>query len=452
MSLKELRWPERAVTIGVNDIGRYFHPNYLLVVDPRRRLTEERYRYIDSSKAVFVFTDRDYAVRRANVVRFPLRQRAGPDFSNPHELHYIARPWHSPYIALHLAAHMGAARIGMIGVDFSDHHFYANTGPYEGIAHLATVEQHFRRLNIALAARGIKVFNLSARSRITAFPRLSIEDFERVPEPMCDYDQRQPYRVVCYAADADHTSAARLALSISAETRHYAIALCADGRDGCPCDLNWNRSPEAADEELRHADAVVFFGRDVDDRHAALLEGKPIIDARRMPAAIAGWTEPDVTFAKPARLTVSYRPGHNERADAELLPLLQRSSVEQAFDLELNGTAGSHVVVDEELFNGYSDTSLKALARGCVAINGLAAFPHERARFHCWAESDDLPFIHARGGSIERVLAAVLRRGGDSLVEEGAANRRWLARHWNFQHHWNDIWMPAIAELCGEQT
>lgn len=36
-SLNELRNPERFLTIGVNDVGRRFQPDYLVVVSPRSR-------------------------------------------------------------------------------------------------------------------------------------------------------------------------------------------------------------------------------------------------------------------------------------------------------------------------------------------------------------------------------------------------------------------------------
>ena len=36
-SLNELEHPERFVTIRVNDVGRRFQPDYLVVVNPRSR-------------------------------------------------------------------------------------------------------------------------------------------------------------------------------------------------------------------------------------------------------------------------------------------------------------------------------------------------------------------------------------------------------------------------------
>jgi LPS sulfotransferase NodH len=445
LSLNELRQAERKITIGVNDIGKSLQPNYLLVVDPRDRLKPERYEHIDNSRADFVFTDRDYAIPLSNVVRFNLRKRERPDFENPHELHFISRPWYSPYIALHLAAHMGAKRIGMIGVDFSDHHCYAATGPYKGIRHLPQVEDHCRRMNSALLEHGIKVFNLSARSRVTAFPRLSPADFERLPELSPEYDQRLPYRIVCYTAGPEETSAIHLARSICGATRHYAVAMCGAGTDRCQCDLNWAQSPQTAEWELRHADAVVLFDDNVGLAHQALLQRKLVIDGRHMPPAIPSWDSAHQVRDTRGPLTISYRSGREPRTDAVVIPILRDLAARFPIELDLSGERQGLLVIDEEFETGYGARSLEAVAHGAITINGIGAFPEQRQRFQEWAGTDQLPFVHADARNLEPVLSRLLRRGGESLAEEGVQNRRWLERYWQFPTHWERVWMPLLG-------
>ncbi len=46
-SLNEFEQPERFITIGVNDIGRRFHPSYLVVVNPRPQFKKERWPYVE---------------------------------------------------------------------------------------------------------------------------------------------------------------------------------------------------------------------------------------------------------------------------------------------------------------------------------------------------------------------------------------------------------------------
>src|SRR5262245_20052514 len=173
-SLNDLARPERFITVGVNDIGRRFHPNYLVVVNPHNQFSGDRFRYVETSQAQYLFTRLDLGVPHPNIVKFRLGKYGGTDFSDPNVLHYSQN---SPYVALCLAAHMGAKRIGLIGVDFTDHHFFAKTGTHALIRQLRTIDEQYRRLGDALRARGIEVFNLSQASRLTAFPKMSIEEF-----------------------------------------------------------------------------------------------------------------------------------------------------------------------------------------------------------------------------------------------------------------------------------
>jgi hypothetical protein len=173
-SLNELAHPERFITIGVNDVGRCFQPNYLVVVNPRSQFSGDRFHYVENSRAEYLFTQLDLGVPHPNVVKFRLGAYGGTDFSNPDVLHYTQN---SPYVALCLAVHMGARHIGLIGVDFTDNHFFAKTGTHALSRQLPTIDGQYRHLGDALRARGVEVFNLSRTSRLTAFPNISVDEF-----------------------------------------------------------------------------------------------------------------------------------------------------------------------------------------------------------------------------------------------------------------------------------
>jgi hypothetical protein len=173
-SLNELTQPERFITIGVNDVGRRFTPNYLVVVNPPNQFSGDRFSYVESSQAEYLFTQLNLGLSRQNIIKFQLGAYGGTDFSNPDVLHHTQN---SPYVALCLAVQMGATRIGLIGVDFTDHHFFAPTGMHSLSPQLSTIDQQYQRLGEAIKARGIEVFNLSSRSRLTAFPKMSVANF-----------------------------------------------------------------------------------------------------------------------------------------------------------------------------------------------------------------------------------------------------------------------------------
>jgi hypothetical protein len=147
----------------------------LLVANRQDQFTGDRFTYVNNSKAKYFFTPiPELAVGNPNVVRFRQGSCNGTDFSNPDVLHYAST---SIYMALCLAVHMGANPIGLIGLDLTDHHFFAKTGPHPLLPNLPTLNDMFQRLDIALRAKDVYVFNLSARSRIIAFRKMPLGDF-----------------------------------------------------------------------------------------------------------------------------------------------------------------------------------------------------------------------------------------------------------------------------------
>lgn len=180
-SLRELHSPERFVTIGVNDVGRLFDPTYLVVVNPRNQFRGDRFRHVEQSNARRLFTQLDLGPVRPPVVRFRLGRREGTDIGEDAVLHYTQN---SPYVAVCLAALMGARRIGLVGVDFTDHHFFAATGTHSLASRLGQIDREYGALAQALAARGVELVNLSGSSRLQSLPRVRLEAFEGETRPV----------------------------------------------------------------------------------------------------------------------------------------------------------------------------------------------------------------------------------------------------------------------------
>jgi hypothetical protein len=267
-SLNELHHPERFITIGVNDVGRRFDPDYLVVVDPVQQFQGDRFAHVRASRARYLFTQRsDLDLPHPAIVRFRLGEKEGTDCSDPDVLHYGVV---TPYVAICLAAQMGAATIGVIGVDFTDHHFFGPTGPHPWAPHLAVVDEQFYRLGAALLAQGVRVFNLSPASRVTAFPRLSQAAFAALPsrEPVIASPR---LRIVCAAARGGGV-AAGLAGCLNAGTPHLARHLAPGAADIDPA-----RAPDRAAAVLAAADAVVLEDGRIAPPLDRLLAGKPVV-------------------------------------------------------------------------------------------------------------------------------------------------------------------------------
>jgi hypothetical protein len=270
-SLNTLNRPERFITIGVNDVGRLFQPTYLVVVDPREQFKGDRFQYVETSQAGYFFTQRtDLDIRHPNIVPFRLGEKDGTDFSDPDVLHYSVV---TPYVALCLAVHMGARNIGLIGVDFTDNHFFGKTGRHDLSNHVGTIDEQFCRLARAVLARGVRIFNLSATSRLTALPKMPLETFAALgdlgSEPATP---KAPLRVVSYATTPLVGVPAILARCINARTPHRAR--CVWGSHGYhngisfDSDINWSTSPDRANSELEAADLVVVHNGKIDDLSA----------------------------------------------------------------------------------------------------------------------------------------------------------------------------------------
>jgi glycosyltransferase involved in cell wall biosynthesis len=167
-SLKELADPLRQLTIGVNDVGRLFDPTYLVVVNPRSQFKGDRFAYVEHSRAQFLFTQLELGAVAPPVVRFKLGRFGGTDVRAGDVLHYTQN---SPYVAVCLAAYMGARRIGLIGVDLTDGHFFASTGRHPLAGRLREIDAQYGQLAAALRKRGVELVNLSSVSRLGSLPR-----------------------------------------------------------------------------------------------------------------------------------------------------------------------------------------------------------------------------------------------------------------------------------------
>jgi ADP-heptose:LPS heptosyltransferase/SAM-dependent methyltransferase len=282
-SLNEITTKPDCITIGVNDVGRRFDPDYLVVVNPPSQLRPDRLRAITESRACAVFSQ--YAELRplyAPLIRFALGSYGGTDFGNPGVLHYTQN---SPYVALCLAVQMGAARIGLIGVDFTDDHFFGRTGVHPLTGLLRKIDGEYARLRDACTARGIEVVNLSPVSRLTAFPRVPVAEFLRQAapreEPVPHAKPPDGLRIVSYATTPIAGVPAILARCIAARTPHQPRCIWATNSYGNGVafegDLEWSHRPAEAEAALADADVVIVHNGKIEQRHRKLLDGKPVV-------------------------------------------------------------------------------------------------------------------------------------------------------------------------------
>jgi hypothetical protein len=85
-----------------------------------------------------------------------------------------------------LALHMGATRVGLIGVDFTDDHFFAATGRHPLAKQVVQIDKEYEKLAHASTDRGITILNLSSESRLTAFPKKPLQELVGGETPLTD--------------------------------------------------------------------------------------------------------------------------------------------------------------------------------------------------------------------------------------------------------------------------
>lgn len=252
-SLLELTEPQRFVTIGVNDVGRLFDPTYLVVVNPCNQFKKDRFRFVESSNARAIFTQLDLGKVQPPVVRFQLGKYGGTDIGAANTLHYTQN---SPYVAVCLAAYMGAKRIGLIGVDLTDDHFFAHTGRHSLAGRLREIDAQYGRLAQALDKRGVELVNLSTISRLTSMPRARIEEDG-------NWTRHAPLRAVVAAADAPVPQTERTSMKVAIERRSAgAVAQLLDALAASTAKLGHVvvRDPRATSHDARVL-SIVWNGR-----------------------------------------------------------------------------------------------------------------------------------------------------------------------------------------------
>jgi hypothetical protein len=172
-------YSDKFVTIGVNDIGRLFDPDYLVVLNDIESFSGDRFFYVKENNAHYVFTHiKNLAINEPEkLVKLKLGRFRALDLNNKYKSgHIIDYSTNSPYVACVLAYYMGAKNIGLIGVDFTENHFFAETGNHSLSARLPKIVEEYKMLSDALHSNGVGLYNLSPTSKI-GLTKISIDEF-----------------------------------------------------------------------------------------------------------------------------------------------------------------------------------------------------------------------------------------------------------------------------------
>lgn len=504
-SLRDLPVLTSTVTIGVNDVGRRFDPTYLVVLNPRGQFRGDRYRFVESSRAQALFSQLPINASQTRLVRFALGKRGGTDPFNPQQMPYTRN---SPYVAACLAAYMGARRIGLIGVDFTDDHFFGQTGRHSLLRELPRIDKEYAQLEAEFRRQGIELVNLSAQSCLTSLRKVPVGDYAESGE-RAGIEVATGLSIVSYAVTPVAGVPAVLSRCIDAVTPHAGACVWASNSYGNGVrfqgGVQWRSDAARALELIDRADLVVVHNGKVDKRHRRQIESKPAIvmahnygwnvdfglvqkgcpgvvigqyqatldefrDWHVVPNPVPIWEPEYSPGEKNEELTICYTPSgkherypknhrlywHGKGYDTTMRVL---ETLEKRYGLRLEVIRGkqishkrslamkrrAHIVIDECVTGSYHRNSLEGLATGCVVVNAVGDLPGvEEAFARCAGSDSNSPFVHASLDSLESVLTGLVETGIDALTAAGADSRLWMERYWSFDEQWTTLWEPAV--------
>jgi len=176
-SLSTLTNPQDFITIGVNDIERLFVPNYLVILNNRHGFKDDRWNYVSGAKCPHIFTHiKDIGiVSKHNIVPLTLGTFGKLNLDDKTKVDYSSN---SPYVAAVIAYQMGAKNIGMIGVDFTQDHFFNKSGRHPLAGRLTSIIKEYETLHKEFKSRGVNLYNLSAESLVKSIPYKSLNEFK----------------------------------------------------------------------------------------------------------------------------------------------------------------------------------------------------------------------------------------------------------------------------------
>jgi len=164
--------------IGVNDIERILTPDFLVVVNDFRTFTRGRWDYVRDSLSPVIFSHLDNPgpiTRSSHLAKIKVGER---NQARLDQFQSVDHTMNSPYMAAIIAYQLGATKIGMIGVDFTNDHFFTKSGTHKLSKHIRSIDAEFGVLRSNLEKKGVKVANLSSISQLESWPKMDLKAFD----------------------------------------------------------------------------------------------------------------------------------------------------------------------------------------------------------------------------------------------------------------------------------
>lgn len=141
----------KGITIGSNDINKYYPVDYLCCIDKPATFTPERWATIEKGNYKAAFSHLNLPLPNLVNIKF------GERFVYNLNYNAFAKCGISPFVSVQVAYWLGAKRIIMYGVDLNTH---------QAKIKLPRINEAFIQLNKQLKASGVDLINASKNSLI----------------------------------------------------------------------------------------------------------------------------------------------------------------------------------------------------------------------------------------------------------------------------------------------
>lgn len=140
--------PSSNITIGVNDIYKYFRTNYFIVVDLPKKFTSERLRNIVNHKAI-LYTHLDCWKSYHNKVELIQLANGRGNLKELDSEKYCYSN-NSTFVACILAYKLGAKEINLYGADFTNHKHIKDSVKIQAIQHFIDLSRELKERDVQL--------------------------------------------------------------------------------------------------------------------------------------------------------------------------------------------------------------------------------------------------------------------------------------------------------------
>lgn len=177
-------------TVGVNDIGRHFHPNHLVVIDQPGNFGPERRKWVLGTQASTVWIPGGWEhLHHPDVRMIPWKglENDHPEI-RPEQLtdHMILACKTSVFTATQIAFRLRPRRIGLIGVDLDTH--------WQLHSSVTVLNRRFGELSRAMEWFGVGLFNCSPISALTSLRRMDLESFRATESRSLSLQRSLPHQ------------------------------------------------------------------------------------------------------------------------------------------------------------------------------------------------------------------------------------------------------------------